>query len=139
MNFCSAESSAPMRTTNYEQAAATQGSLRIPSLVFGRRNRTGAAAGPGTGARGALQFVLGVFFVLIINKRTGLAAGVGSRGFECGSPACVLDTPERILMDECSGGVEVDPKPITRSRSTPFPGCMCDTQPPPCFSPPCPA
>jgi len=76
MNFCSAESSAPMRTTNYEQAAATQGSLRIPSLVFGRRNRTvaGAAAGAGTGARGALQFVLGVFFVLIINKRTGLAA-----------------------------------------------------------------
>jgi len=45
MNFCSAESSAPMRTTNYEQAAATQGSLRIPSLVFGRRNRTVAAAG----------------------------------------------------------------------------------------------
>jgi len=82
MNFCSAESSAPMRTTNYEQAAATQGSLRIPSLVFGRRKRTVVAAGAGTGARGALQFVLGVFFVLIINIRTGLAAGVGGLSVE---------------------------------------------------------
>lgn len=88
MNFCSPWLHSAMRTTSYEQAATTQGSLRIPSL------------GAETGAR-AVQFVLGVFFVLIINKRTGLAAGVRTPEW---SRACVLDTPERILMDECSGG-----------------------------------